>query len=211
MSNTQNESNGDKFIEPVIQDLCPELYELASKRMVHTEYHLEELYKLLFRSANHASKNQFNKKKSSLSRGLTEDISHHIYEMFDHREKRTTIINMCNKFEVLCNQFLSDTHPLSLRLIEENNRVQAQQKEFLFFDEYLEQQDEYVESMKQQLVSGVDDDANDQSNNSNDQTHVNFTTGIDYTCLHVYFFIILKKMNKINMKDPTNHVIDQLQ
>lgn len=176
-------SNGDKFIEPMIQDLCPELYKLGSKDSFSNKYHLEELYNLLFRSANHASTSPYFKKDNKFSRSMREDISYHIYEMLDHKEKRTTIIDLCNKFEDLCKQFLTNTHPLSLRLIDEINSTkningnmgkrldelnELEKMELKKLDELIDSMDDILK--KNQQVSDVENyDSDDSFSDSDEQ------------------------------------------
>ena len=116
-------SNGDKFIEPSIQDLCPELCALAGARdYLSRDYHIDKLYKILFRSANHTSKNIYFKKKDDMlfHKEPREDIYYHINELLNSsKQKRSTVIDQCNKFEALCKEFTDDKHPLSLQLIAE--------------------------------------------------------------------------------------------
>lgn len=115
-------ASGEKFIEPELQDLFPELYALGSKKMLSNKYHLDNLYNILFRAANHRSTSPFFK-KTSIFRGLRDDIDYHINQMFEHSDmKQSAIIDHCNKFEAVCDQFLSDTHPLSLELMSLQNR-----------------------------------------------------------------------------------------
>lgn len=108
-------STGERFIEPEIQSLCPELYAIGFNQS--NKYHFDSLYDVLFRAANHRSKSPYFKKISPFRNNMKEDIDYHINEMLDHKEKKSKIIDLCNKFEALCQQFLTDVHPLSLELM----------------------------------------------------------------------------------------------
>ncbi len=114
--------NGEKFIEPEMQDLFPELYAMGFECLL-SKFHLDNLCDVLFRSANHRSTSHYFKKKSGFSRSVREDIYYHINGMLNHHEKNSTIIDYCNQFEAVCEQFLSYTHPLSLRLLIESKNV----------------------------------------------------------------------------------------
>lgn len=138
--------NGEKFIEPDINELVPGLYEHCkhpNQFLNPSNYsHCNQLYRMMFRHANHNNQNPHfrslfspdkdNKLPDENEKDLIEKcerkvvnenkdtdlITHHVSHLMKGR-KGTEIIQTCDDFKAVCDDFLHNTHPLSKKLMEE--------------------------------------------------------------------------------------------
>ncbi len=103
------------FIEPDITEFVPELYKYCKNPSFSSKYHCDSLYSIMFKAANHKIDDSHFKSsvKDFSFRPMSEEISYHVRQMMENREKLTTIIQTGHDFERVCEEFLNDTHALS--------------------------------------------------------------------------------------------------
>lgn len=119
-------SDGSRYIEPNVAELVPPLLKYCNRDNIHNSYHCNNLYRLLFTCANQHNKDR--RYFEEVTRGIVdkpinEDAQYHIKAMMEHREDKSTIIDMCNQFESVCEDLMKDTHPLKKRFLDESKRA----------------------------------------------------------------------------------------
>ncbi len=110
---------GEKFIE-LCSDLLPELIKYCEKNNFSDNYHINELYNILFECADHANQSPFFKKDSIIDK---EKIFSNINSLMNLYERRSTIIDQCIKFENICKVFLNNTYPLSMKNTKQSQNI----------------------------------------------------------------------------------------
>lgn len=114
--------SGEKFIEPDILELVPEIYKYCGPgEKFNNGEHCNALYKLLFKNANHASNNPH---FASMTKDVTDDskvLVHHVSRIMG-KCQRTDVLQMCDDFKSISDEFLNNTHPLSKKLADTDSK-----------------------------------------------------------------------------------------
>jgi len=114
-------SDGSTYIEPNLTEQVPSLLNYCKKSITQDEYYCDNLYRVLFKCANHhnSNKKNFRRVTDGIARSnIQYDISYYTKELLGHKKNITDVIQVCHDIENVCTDFLNDTHPLKKQLLK---------------------------------------------------------------------------------------------
>src|SRR5207247_2551373 len=118
-------SDGSRYIEPNVVELIPPLFKYCTRNAYGGDsYYCIQLYRILFRSANQHNRKRryFEKVTEHSTNSIGEDIQYNVKNLMSDKESESTIIDICQRTEKVCEELINDTHPLRKKFLEETKK-----------------------------------------------------------------------------------------